>query len=88
MTPGSFDATTAREVVGDSHARVIEAKARADADAGAFDPPARADGTYMARWQAEMRRAVYLAQYSKRKARNERVASNRPSGHLGNDRLP
>ncbi len=72
MTPRSFDAETAREVTGDTEARAIEAKARADADAQTFDPPAVDGFTYWDQVQAQMRAIVYREQYTKRAARNER----------------
>ena len=79
MTPLSFDAQTAREIVGDAEARVIEAKARADADAGGWDAP-KVDGvTYWSKVQAQMSVIVYREQFFKRKARNER--KNAPKGH-------
>jgi hypothetical protein len=46
MTPKSFDIDTAKEIVGDARMRVIEAKARQDADNGVMDKPARAEGNY------------------------------------------
>jgi hypothetical protein len=42
MTPQSFDIDTAKEIVGDTRMRVIEAKARQDADSGIMDKPAKA----------------------------------------------
>lgn len=72
ITPGSFDHDTAREMVGDAHARVIEAKARNDADSANFDPPKLEGATYFAQVQAQMRIVVYTTQYHKRAARNER----------------
>lgn len=46
MTPQSFDIDTCKEVVGDARMRVIEAKARQDADNGVMDAPAMTKGTY------------------------------------------
>jgi len=77
MTPGSFDPLTAREVVGDTEARVIEAKARKDAALAVFDPPpGPGGGSYWCEVQDEMRRVVYCFQYTKRLARNKRTERN------------
>ena len=68
-----FDAATARQVVGDTHARRIEAKARIDADAKIFMPPSPNFGeTYWGQVQAEMCHIVYRTQYTSRLTRNER----------------
>ena len=76
MKPLSFDHGTAREVTGDALARIIEAKAREDADALNFDPPKYASGeTYWGQVQASMHLVTYLSQYAKRAARNERKRS-------------
>jgi len=72
VTPESFDLTTAREVVGDSLARTIEAKARQDADAQNFDPPTPSEATYWDRALKEFETVVYREQYAKRLARNAR----------------
>ena len=74
MTPGSFDPATAREITGDELARTIEAKARQDADAENFDPPAVDGATYWDKAQKEMRVVIYREQYTKRLARNARKA--------------
>ena len=76
MTPGSFNAETAREIVGDARARAIEAEARADADSGAFNLPNRhhAGQTYWDGVDAEMERVVYAAQHAKRLERIKRKA--------------
>jgi hypothetical protein len=44
MKPNSFDPDTCKEVTGDTRTRKIEARARADADMGKFDPPAEVLG--------------------------------------------
>jgi len=76
MSPLSFDPVTARVVVGDAEARVIEAKARADADAERFDPPRMATGgTYWEGAQSQMAAVVYREQFTKRRARIERKAA-------------
>lgn len=72
MKPHSFDPKTAREVVGDSRARVIEAKARSDADAKAYDFPIGDYETYWGGVIVSMEMVVYREQYAKRMARNER----------------
>lgn len=77
MTPGSFDPTTAREMVGDQRAREIEAKARRDADEGVFTPPAPAAalGTYWAACQETFERVVYAEQHARRLKRLARLAA-------------
>jgi hypothetical protein len=76
MTPRSFDPQTSREMVGDERARTIEAKARQDADSGIYSPPEPSGFvTYWGQAQDEFARAVYAAQWGKRKARNERKAA-------------
>lgn len=72
MIPGSFDPATAREITGDELARTIEAKARQDADAENFDPPAEDGATYWDKVRMKMRVVIYREQYAKRLARNER----------------
>jgi hypothetical protein len=72
MIAGSFDCKTARDVVGDESARRIEAKARADADAGVFQIPPFEGDTYWDQLRSEMARIVYREQYTKRLLRNER----------------
>lgn len=73
MTPGSFDPVTSREMVGDQRSRSIEAKARADADAGRFDPPAYSENaSYWGQAQDEFARRVYIQQHERRTARNLR----------------
>lgn len=72
MTPLSFDAKTAREFTGDGPARELEAKARADADTATFSPPKIDGGTYQEQVMAQMAAIVYLEQFTKRLARNER----------------
>lgn len=76
MKPGSFDQETAREMVGDERARVIEAKARVDADEGNYSPPEQpAARTYMDGVNAGMERVVYRTQFNKRVERNKRKAA-------------
>lgn len=77
MTPLSFDPDTAREMVGDQDARSIEAKARSDADALAYSPPAPCDGaSYWEQVLDEMRHTVYFHQYKKRMDRNARKVAS------------
>lgn len=74
MQPGRFDPETAREVVGDTLSRTIEAKARADADNGSFDPPQGVGATYWECVQTEMQAVVYRTQFQKRTKRIARKA--------------
>jgi hypothetical protein len=46
MTPQSFDIDTCKEVIGDARMRVIEAKARHDADNEIIDVPPTPQCTY------------------------------------------
>ena len=77
MTPGSFDPATAREIVGDKQARVIEADANLDADQGVIHMPAQpfSAETYWGQVENEMRIVVYKTQHAKRVARNARKAA-------------
>lgn len=74
MTPLSFDLATAREVTKDARVRSIEAKARLDADAGVFDPPADwpTVASYWGKVQHSLELIVYAQQYKKRSERNQR----------------
>jgi hypothetical protein len=75
MTPKSFDAETSREMTGDTRARSIEAKARADADAGRFDPPTVGEfKTYWGQCQETFALVVYESQHKKRLERIARKA--------------
>jgi len=73
MTPQSFDIDTCKEVVGDARMRVIEAKARQDADNGVMDKPARAEGTYWDVVRSDMEYAVYVTAHHKRMERIQRM---------------
>ena len=73
MTPKSFDIDTCKEVVGDARMRVIEAKARHDADNGIMDKPARADGTYWDKVYSYMEYIVYITAHRKRLERIQRM---------------
>lgn len=72
---GSFDIVTAREITGDELARIIEAKARLDADSGQYDPPSVSGTTYWDRVVKTMHGVVYTAQYQKRIARIARKSA-------------
>ncbi|MBC7603279.1 MAG: hypothetical protein H7255_11560 [Ramlibacter sp.] len=76
MTPMSFDIETARDVVGEDKARILESTARLDADAGVFNLPVAAfdEAVYWGAVKNEMQRIVYAAQHTKRVARNTRKA--------------
>ena len=70
MTPGSFDTSTCRALIGDARARVLEADARSTADRGA--ELARADfsaGTYWDGVREEAEWRVARAAYEARVAR-------------------
>ena len=73
MTPQSFDIDTCKEVVGDARMRVIEAKARQDADSGIMDKPARAQGTYWDVVRSDMEYIVYITAHYKRLERQQRM---------------
>jgi len=73
MTPKSFDIDTCKEVVGDARMRVIEAKARQDADNGVMDAPAMAKGTYWDVVYSIMEYVVYVTAHHKRMERIQRM---------------
>ena len=73
MTPKSFDIDTAKEMVGDARMRVIEAKARQDADNGIKDAPAKAKGTYWDVVRSDMEYVVYITAHHKRLERIQRM---------------
>jgi hypothetical protein len=73
MTPQSFDIETCKEIVGDARMRVIEAKARQDADSGVMDEPAQAEGSYWDVVRSDMEAVVYTTAYEKRLARIQRM---------------
>ena len=75
IAPLSFDASTAREITGDAQARLVEEKARSDADADKFDPPSSHGQTYWDQVRSEMLCVVYREQFTKRRARNLRKAN-------------
>ena len=70
MTPKSFDIDTAKEIIGDDRMRVIESKARQDADNGILEKfqPAEA---YWDMVRSVMEYVIYTTAHKKR---IERVA--------------
>lgn len=76
MTPKSFDIDTAREMVGDARMRMIEAKARDDAEAGISDKPKRRNGTYWDGIQSDMEYIIYIYTHQKRTERMDRIKEN------------
>ena len=76
MTPKSFDIDTCKEVVGDARMRVIEAKARQDADNG-FTEKFLIDKyhqeTYWGKVELVMEHVVYTATHKKRMERIARM---------------
>ena len=75
MTPKSHDIDTAKEMVGDARMRIIEAKARQDADNGVRDGMAhvKAEVSYWDRVMQSMELVVYDATYRKRLERIQRI---------------
>jgi hypothetical protein len=73
MTPKSFDIDTAKEIVGDARMRVIEAKARQDADNGTIDKPVRAEGNYWDGVRSDMEYVIYTTTHHKRLERIQRM---------------
>jgi hypothetical protein len=72
MTPNSFDIDTCKEVVGDAKMRVIEAKARQDADNGIMEKfqPAEA---YWDKVKSIMAYVIYTTAHKKRMERVARI---------------
>ena len=72
MTPNSFDIDTCKEVVGDDRMRVIEAKARRDADNGILErfQPAEA---YWDKVRSIMEYVIYTTAHKKRMERVARM---------------
>lgn len=76
MTPASFDQATARAYIGDDYARLLESRARADAEKGSYAQPApMLPDTYANKLFNSMCAVVYAEQYAKRRARLERKAA-------------
>jgi hypothetical protein len=72
MTPKSFDIDTCKEVIGDERMRVIEAKARQDADNGIMEKfqPAEA---YWEQVKSIMEYVIYTTAHKKRMERVARI---------------
>ena len=73
ITPKSFDIDTAKRMVGDARMRVLEAKAKQDADNGVIDAPTVIEGTYIDRVYSQMDWVVYSTAHSKRLERIKRM---------------
>jgi hypothetical protein len=75
MIAKSYDIDTAKEIVGDARMRVIEAKARQDADNGVRDGMAHMETevSYWDRVVQSMELVVYDATYRKRLERIQRI---------------
>ena len=75
MIAKSYDIDTAKEIVGDARMRVIEAKARQDADNGVRDGMAHMETEvgYWDRVVQSMELVVYDAAYRKRLERIQRI---------------
>lgn len=86
MTPGSFDAVTARELTGDARARHIEAQAREHADAADLDSPGatyappRCDGTTY--WDGVRACADHATYHEAFQRRIERRRRKQAAGNL------
>lgn len=76
MTPCSFDLITCKEFTGDARVRVIEAKARSDAERGtdAYSPPAKTAQDYLGQVREDMESVVYFNAFKKRTERMARMA--------------
>jgi len=79
MTPKSFDIDTAKEIIGDERMRVLEAKARQDADNGIMDKPLRAVGSYWDGVSSDMEYVVYITAHHKRMERVARIKEREKS---------
>jgi hypothetical protein len=78
MTPQSFDIDTCKEVVGDERMRVIEAKARQDADNGVMDKFQPAEG-YWEKVKSIMEYVIYTTAHKKRMERVARMKEREKS---------
>ena len=76
MTPRSFDIETCKQYIGDARVRVIEAKARADAEQGthAYAPPEKTADDYLGQVREDMESVVYFNAFRKRTERISRMA--------------
>jgi hypothetical protein len=72
MTPKSFDIDTAKEIVGDERMRVIEAKARQDADNGILEKFQLAE-SYWDQVRLIMEYVIYTTAHKKRMERVARM---------------
>jgi hypothetical protein len=72
MTPKSFDIDTAKEIVGDERMRVIEAKARQDADSGIMEKFQSAEA-YWDMVKSIMEYVIYTTAHKKRMERVARI---------------
>lgn len=99
MTPGSFDPTTCRAIVGDERARALEARARADADSAdlgepgaAYRPPAAGEWTYWDQVRSESEIRTYWHAFHTRIERRRRKAHSinprRPDGGTTSESTP
>lgn len=74
MTPGSFDVETCREMIGHEPSKVIEAKARADAEKMTYDPPKlRAGHTFWGQCQDNFAFSLYYDAYTRRLEKKARI---------------
>jgi len=72
VTPKSFDIDTCKEVVGDERMRVIEAKARQDADSGVMEKFQLAEA-YWDKVKSIMEYVIYTTAHKKRMERVARM---------------
>jgi hypothetical protein len=73
MTPKSFDIDTCKEVVGDERMRIIEAKARQDADNGILEKFQPTKGSYWVDVTSIMEYVIYTTAHKKRMERVARI---------------
>jgi hypothetical protein len=74
VTPNSFDIDTCKEIIGDAKMRVIEGKARQDADNGVIDPPTTGSKeSYWVDVKSIMEGVVYVTAHKKRLERVARI---------------
>jgi hypothetical protein len=73
VTPNSFDIDTCKEIIGDAKMRVIEAKARQDADNGIMQKFQRPKGSYWIDVKSIMEYVIYTTAHKKRMERVARM---------------
>jgi hypothetical protein len=73
MTPNSFDIDTCKEVIGDERMRVIEAKARQDADNDIMEKFQPTKGSYWIDVKSIMEYVIYTTAHKKRMERVARM---------------